>query len=261
MTMWQCGNVTMWQCVVSCRAMRAWIKNPFVLLFFLPVPFLHGCKAQSNPSINGTLHMSPGWNPVLYLIQPHHFQEIAADYLGPVVDSATIHEDGSFSFKTVSTSKDKTLFILAIQPKGSRYPNHLIDEDPSKANYMPVVYTPGEKLQITADVNSFQSSFSLKSISKENLNLFSLRDIRKNAFALYVQQAGDMEDDSLIIEKEKALNHYIGSMMSFADSTSVVEAAMLAVRWISPTNDYERHPNSFMDNVKSGLLCFHRMLL
>ncbi|HEX5112091.1 MAG TPA: TlpA disulfide reductase family protein [Saprospiraceae bacterium] len=222
--------------------MRTRFGYTFILLIFLSIPFLHGCAAQSNTSIKGKVQLVPGWKPKMYLIRPQHFQEIAADYLGQVIDSAAINEDGNFSFKPIPNINDKTLLILVIQPEGSRYANHLIDDDPLKANYMPVIYTPAESIDITADVNSLQSSFSIKMTSKENLNLLSLRDIRQHTFEKYVGVSRELEEDSLLIEKEKAFSDYIAAMMAFADSTTVSDAAMIAIRWISPANDYERIP-------------------
>ncbi len=214
----------------------------FNLLGCLLILNASGCKAQPQKQISGKLGFQPDWKPIVYLIKPRHFQEIAADYLAPVIDSAEIAADGSFVFQTTNLPDKKTLFIVAIQKKGSRYANHLIDDALSTANYMPVIYSPGESFEITADANSFQPTFSIKSASKENLNLLALRDIRKNAFEKYIGLSSEMEDDSLLIQKERAYTDYIGAMMTFADSTAVPEAAMVAIRWISPANDYERIP-------------------
>ena len=237
----------------SLHSALGWVFLSYMLVnfrsnWFVVFPILmaivswYGCHAQTNVPIKGKIQVTEEWKPKIYLIHPKHFNEIAADYLGQVVDSAAINEDGSFSFDAISNTKDKSLFIIAIQPESSRYANHLIDDVPSKANYMPLIYGPGETLNISADANSFQSSFSIKLASKENLSLLTLRDIRKNAFEKYIQRTSDLEDDSLLIEKEKAYSDYLGDMMSFADSASILESAMLAIRWISPTNDYERIP-------------------
>jgi hypothetical protein len=217
-------------------------RNPINLLIFFLIPLLYGCDAQSSVPIKGNIHLGEGWKPKIYLIRPQHFQEIAADYLGQVIDSADIQPGGYFAFRANSFFKSKSLLILAIQQVGSKYANHLMDDDPLSSNYMPLVYSPGETLDIHADARAFQSSFSLPTPSKENLALQTLGDIRRKGYQAYAQLTKEMQDDSLIIEKEKAFNNYLGSMMSFADSTSVVEAAMLAIRWISPVNDYERLP-------------------
>jgi peroxiredoxin len=217
-------------------------RNPLNLLIFFLIPLLQGCEAQSNSPIKGNIHLTEGWKSKIYLVRPNHFREITADYLGQVIDSADIYPDGHFAFHDNPFFKGKSLLILVIQEVGSKYANHLMDDNPLSSNYMPLVYKPGESLEIHADERSFQTSFSLKTISKENLALLTLGDIRRNSFKAYELVTGEMHDDSLIIEKEKAFNNYIGAMMSFADSTAVVEAALLAIRWISPANDYERLP-------------------
>jgi len=202
----------------------------------------YGCQAQHDVPLSGHIDLPSGWRSRVYVIQPQHFQEIAADYLGPVIDSADIELNGSFAFQSKHFPATKTLLILAIQKTGSRFSNHLMDETPVQANYMPIVYTPGETVDITSAGNSFQTSFHFNFLSRENKNLMALRNIRQAGFEKYSSVSGEMEDDSLLIEKEKAFSDFQQEMMLFADTTSVVEAALLAIRWVSPTNDFERIP-------------------
>lgn len=230
--------------------MRTCTGNLFILFILVVIPILPGCKAQTKIPIQGHIELDPGWKPIVYLIRPVHFQEIAGDYLGEVIDFAEILPDGNFAFKESTFFKTKALFILAVQPVGSRHSNQLMNDDPAMSNYMPVVYSPGAVIEIRAKAISFQSSFSLTKTSKENSALLHLRDIRGNAFKEYTQSTFTMQDDSLLIEKEKAYHQYIGKMVSFADTTSVIEAAMVAIRWISPTNDYERIPEFAYDQCE-----------
>lgn len=46
----------------------------------------------------------------------------------------------------------------------------------------------------------------------------------------------------MLIEKENLYRNYIATMMRFADTTTSIEAAMVAIRWISPNGDFERVP-------------------
>ncbi len=214
------------------------------LLFFLiaVVLSLPGCQAQPATSIQGNIRLAPGWKPTIYLIQPRHFQEVAADYLGQVIDSATIATDGSFTFDPSSLPAGKAILQVCVQPNESRYANHLIDDPLAEANYMPIVYIPGEKVGITATSDRFQSTFAIGCASRENGSLLRLRDLRREAYETYLRRASVLEEDSMLIEKEHAYATYLAALMVFADSTSTPEAAVVAIRWVSPTNDFERIP-------------------
>lgn len=56
------------------------------------------CKAQPTYPLSGHIETDDDWKPIVYLVKPRHLNEIAADYLGLVIDSAAIAEDGRFSF-------------------------------------------------------------------------------------------------------------------------------------------------------------------
>ncbi|HJW31533.1 MAG TPA: TlpA disulfide reductase family protein, partial [Saprospiraceae bacterium] len=201
------------------------------------------CHAQPDISLGGKIHPDPNWKPIIYLIQPRHWNEIAGDFLGQVVDSAAIAQDGAFSFKPFTPDSERTLFILAIQRKGNRFPNHLTDEDPAMANYMPLIVKKGEHLKIKTALPDFQKTFQVEPLSVENTTILNLRDIRIDAFEKFLAPAhSGEEDDSLLLEKEKAQMNFATPLMQFADTTRCLEAALLASRWISPTGDYERMP-------------------
>ncbi|HZV44615.1 MAG TPA: hypothetical protein VFF90_09050, partial [Saprospiraceae bacterium] len=69
----------------------------FLSLFFLGLGLIiPGCTAQPHSQISGQIELDPGWKPVVYLIQPRNFSEMASDYLGQLLDSAIIAKDGSF---------------------------------------------------------------------------------------------------------------------------------------------------------------------
>jgi thiol-disulfide isomerase/thioredoxin len=201
------------------------------------------CGAQTGASIEGKIKMSADWKPVLYLVDAKHFNELASDYRGLAVDSAAIQFDGTFKFKSRVGLQQPTLFLLTMQPKTSRFPNHLIDEDPASANYMPLVIGPEDKISINADAAAFHSSFSVVAPSVAQQTMMSLRDIRMAAFEAYVNTSSDDEEnDTLLLEREKHFMEYAQQLMQFADTTSSLHAALVAIRWISPSGDYERMP-------------------
>lgn len=204
---------------------------------------LSACNSGQEPVIKGTIKPDPEWKPMIYLIQPNHFSEIAADYQGQVVDSSDIAANGTFVFHELPFNTEKSLFILTIQKNDSKYPNHLYDEIPLRANYIPVILSRGESITCSAESNAFQESFSIPSLTDENKAIMDLRDLRLAAFRKYLKTQNQLsENDTLLLEKEKAQQMYMKTLMDFADTTKILEAAMIAIRWASPAGDYERIP-------------------
>src|SRR5690606_9797816 len=70
---------------------------PFLLLSLL-VFSSSRCQTQPLPVLSGRIALQPGWRPVLYLLQPRNFGDIATNYAGVVVDSAVIGPEGNFAF-------------------------------------------------------------------------------------------------------------------------------------------------------------------
>lgn len=202
------------------------------------------CSTQSLPSISGSVQLSEGWKPVIYLVQPRNFSEVASNYSGLVLDSAVITKDGHFAFPKVSLPADQTLLQLSIQRTGNRFPNQLVDENPLLANYMPLVVTKGETLLIKAVAEHFQASFELKNPSATNHALLQLRDLRHETFRKEQNLLlnGDHSSESALMHFEDALLRYRKPIMAFADTTRYWWAALVATRWVSPTSDYERVP-------------------
>jgi thiol-disulfide isomerase/thioredoxin len=130
-------------------------------------------------------------------------------------------------------------------------PNFLETENPQQANYMPIIWQAGTALHITADRQSFQKSFSIASPSAENQSLLSLRDIYQNAYQdKLAGKHWQGEDDSELLEKEDALLAFQQELMRFADTTPHLLPALMAVRWISPENEYERIPEFLVNQCK-----------
>ncbi len=201
------------------------------------------CKAQTQNQLTGHIELAPEWKPQVYLLKPRHFNEIVADYLAQVVDSAAIAADGHFAFQHLPFAGEKNLAILAVQKKGSLFSNHLADEMPSEANYMPIVITKETAIEFRAHIIAFQKTFTIENPSEENRTLMALRDARINAHKRLLSGNNKVSDaDSLLMEKEDVYNRYTKVLLDFADRTISLEAAMVAIRWAIPTGDYERIP-------------------
>ncbi|MEP6646465.1 MAG: TlpA disulfide reductase family protein [Saprospiraceae bacterium] len=213
-----------------------------ILIFCICISF-SSCHGQVRAGICGKIQPDHAFRNKVYLILPHHFSEIAADYLGQVIDSAEIKKGGSFEFQHIPIFPCKKLMLLMVQKKEVRFPNHLDDEIPSDANYMPFVLSKNEQLTFNADITHFQKSFSIINLSNENKSLILLRGIRMSAFNKFLNQnVIEGEEDSLLLEREKTHRNFVTELMNFADSTKSIEAALVSIRWINPTGDFERYP-------------------
>ncbi len=204
---------------------------------------LQACQGQQNIMLSGSIELDEGWNSKVYLIKPNHFNEIAGNYLGEVFDSTVISPEGNFTFSKPDWLIEEKLVLLVVQKKGERFANHLVDENPNEANYMPIVLTPNASIRISADITNFQRSCSVTKPSDDHKAITSLRDIRLAAYEQWhLDLYDDTGDEEYIIEREEAQQRYTKSMRDFAANTSSYFAGLVAIRWVSPTGDFERNP-------------------
>ena len=215
---------------------RIHLKSIITGLFFSL--FLASCT--TDVAITGKIKNATS-DHKLYLIQPEQLNEVAASFFGKVIDSATIAEDGSFSFEQFSGNSASGLFEIVLQAPG-KAPNYLISEDPKTSNYMPVIFQQ-KSIKIAANFDEFQQSFSIENPSEENKALLQLRDLKNNAYQKYLaNKTWQVEDGSQLLEKEEAILNYQKSLMNFADNSEHFLPAMQALRWVSPEHDFERIP-------------------
>lgn len=239
------------------RAMRL---NHFTAPLILAGLLFSCTRCSTQPPISGTIVMKEGWKPVVYLIAPLGFSEIASSFSGMVLDSAQIGENGQFAFSKLPITDEKfpILYQLAMQPEGSLYANHLLDDNPLLANYMPFVLKTNRFMRFTAEADRFQASFRIESPLTAypdepdpgfdpyvaNTALLKLRDIRHASYLQWQTQleAAKTPDENTLLEQEEAIRQFRLPLMQFADTTGAVWAALVATRWVSPQQDYERVP-------------------
>lgn len=202
------------------------------------------CQTQPAPVLSGQITMSPGWQPVLYLVQPRKFGDIAASYAGTVVDSAIIGLDGNFTFDRFQAPEEPALYELVIQPEDSRFANKLTDDTPENANYLPLILKKGLKIYLYAEAGRLQSSAMAGEISGDNSALLRLRDIRRTSYDRFLRTSADDEhtDEATLLKQAAQLGQFRTPLMAFADTTASFWAALVAIRWVSPESDYERVP-------------------
>ena len=217
------------------------MKQLCYLLLLLP---LHtSCSGQ--PALTGklSLPLDEKWAPTLFLIQPRSLDEVATSFLGQVIDSAKVKADGSFVFQKLPDSPEPILLELAVQKKGEQFVNRLNNENTGSDNYCPIIWKNGLKLKIKASIAQFQSSFTIENPSPENAALLKLRDLRQAAFQQFLSNSKDEEhDEAKLLEAEAARLGFQKTLMNFAQQTDQLLPALLAIRWVSPNQDYERIP-------------------
>ncbi len=215
-------------------------------MFYFPLAlFLLHTSCREQAPLSGKLQLEPNgtWSNTLYLIQPRSLDEVAAGFVGQVLDSVPIKADGSFVFEKLPDTSDPILLELAVQKKGERFVNRLDNEDPTTDNYFPIIWKNGLLIRVSASVAQFQSSFSIKNPSPENAALLQLRDIRQAAFKQFIAKNNVEDiDEAKLLEKETAHLNFQQPLMDFAQQTDYLLPALLAIRWASPNNDYERIP-------------------
>jgi len=219
------------------------IKRTIILLAITATEM----ACQKPAAITGQLTGATGKSTTIYLIDPQNLRGVSATYFGKVIDSAIVQADGSFVFANLPETQQPVLLELAVKVPGMA-PNFLETDHPAQANYMPIIWQTGEDVYITANREAFQKSFSIAAPSEENVALLALRDIYQNAYQNNL--AGKhwlVEDGSELLKKEDAVLNFQQQLMHFADTTPYLLPALVAVRWVSPENLYERIPE-FMVN-------------
>jgi peroxiredoxin len=220
--------------------------NPSFWVFFPAVLLLGSwrCSIQTTPVLEGRIQPAEGWKPIVYLVQPRQFPEVASSFSGLVLDSAQVAPDGSFRFNKPPVATG--LLQLCVQKVGSKFHHQLLDEVPLKANYLPLVWTGKGHLYIRSRADAFQSAFTIEQPDPENQALLHLRDLRHQAWQQEAPNLDAEHDEDNLMEYEAAIRRFQAPLIQFSDTSTHWRAAMVAVRWTSPEGDYERIPECVM---------------
>lgn len=205
---------------------------------------------NSPADITGVLEGADKKDLKIYLIKPKNLGDVAASYLGTVIDSAIVNSEGKFHFNNLPKTKEPVLYELALQ-LSEKAPNYLQTERTKTPNFMPILWQSGEPIHISATLDEFQKSFSIEAPSETNKALLDLRDIKENAYKTYLKGKNwQIEDGSELLEKENAILEYQSALIKFADNTEYLIPALVALRWVSPENDYERVPEFLVNQCQ-----------
>lgn len=218
------------------------MKKTYYLLLAMSV-LATACRPQA--PLSGIIHLPQDgeWKEQVYLLDPLTFDGVAASYRSKLLDSALIEADGSFVFQQMPTASAPRLLEIAVQKQGERYPNQLDNEAIPASNYFPLIWQDGAEIRLTADAGQFQQRLSIETPSPGNAALLRLRDIRWEAYQKWLsgQESGSHDEDGLL-EAQKAVLEFQKPLMQFADSSTELLPALVAIRWISISGDYERIP-------------------
>ena len=197
---------------------------------------------NSKADISGKLEGVVEKGTKIYLLHPENLKDVAASFFGKVIDSTVVNSDGSFEFNNIPKTKEPVLLEIAIAVP-EKASNYLQTDNQATANFMPIVWKSGKSLKINAKVDAFQKSFSMEHPSEVNKALLALRDVNQKAYETYLEgKHWELEDGSQLMEKEHAILQYQTELINFADSTPNLIPALVATRWVSTANDYERVP-------------------
>ena len=118
------------------------MKNVLKLTLF-SLLLMQSCSEKA--WLSGTIDLVAGadWKPVVYLVQPEQFDDVAQSFVGKVLDSAQVSKNGHFEFINLQAYEEPVLLELAVQREGEKYPNRLTNETPQTDNYFPLIYQPG----------------------------------------------------------------------------------------------------------------------
>jgi thiol-disulfide isomerase/thioredoxin len=197
---------------------------------------------HNSTGISGTLDKVENKNVKIYLIQPENLKDVGASYLGKVIDSAQIQLNGSFKFNNLPKTETPILLELAIQQKG-KLPSYLQTDNPTKSNYMPVIWETNKPIRIRSTISEFQKQLSFENPSKQNKALLNLKNINQKAYQTHIEgKQWNVKDGDQLMDKEHAVLQYQTALMQFANNTKHLLPALTAIRLVSPANDYERVP-------------------
>lgn len=214
-----------------------------LLLSFIFLTIFSNCSEKAPLSGNVELAPNSDWAPTIYLIQPRIMDEIAASFAGAILDSAKINADGTFSFEKMPDAPEPVFLELAVQKKGERFLNRKNNDEPTASNYFPIIWKNGDHINIHTSISEFQNNFSINNPSPENAALIKLKNIRSEAFQKFMQKNNSENHDAEhLLDEADALLNFQKPMMGFAEKTEHLFPALLAVRWVSPENDFERVP-------------------
>ncbi|MDX2134898.1 MAG: TlpA disulfide reductase family protein [Saprospiraceae bacterium] len=206
------------------------------------------CSRAQSP-LSGTIHMGDAWKPVVYLVRPDHYRQIASAYEGSIVDSAAIDADGRFAFKPSGWLQARGLYFLYLPEKRSRFP-HAIAGPPHRENVVALVLAPGEAVELEAYADFLTFSCVFKQANAETRRLADLRDARKPVFEEFMALAPDsLQQWSTYgsLETQQEVHRRLDAVL---DTLTDPFALFLGLRWRVRDNEFRDQPEFYLNLLK-----------
>lgn len=217
----------------------------FLLLFLSLLLGQTACTQQPAgvTVLSGRITLREGWRPQLYLVKPAYYKQLISSYEGAVVDSVALAPDGSFRFRDLSWLQEKGIYLLFIQPQGSRFPNEIVAPPPAE-NYVCLVLEPGSVTRLEGNAWELTRSYRLLEAHPESRQLAQLRDSRVPLYQeferLHPEPDSMMEwatHGSTAVQEEVARKLY-----GFLDTARAPLPLFAALRLCAPENEFRDRP-------------------
>ncbi|MCB9332349.1 MAG: TlpA family protein disulfide reductase [Lewinellaceae bacterium] len=216
----------------------------FALFFWQPA-----CTQTITPPtvLSGKITLREGWHPMLYLVKPNYYTQLIASYEGTVVDSAALVADGSFRFQNLNWLQEKGLYLLFIQPEGSRYRNEIASPLPAE-NYVCLVLAPGTTTRVEGNARELTRSYQLTEAHPESRQLLQLRDARLPLYQEFEHQNPPSDStmewsDHGNSEGQEKTN---AALFAFLDTAQAPLPVFAALRLCAPINDFRDQPEFYL---------------
>lgn len=219
---------------------------PFLFLVLSLLLFYPACS-QNETRLSGKIALREGWRPKLYLVKPNFYKQLISSYEGTLVDSAAIAPDGTFAFHHFSWLREKGLYLLFIQPEGSRFVNE-IAEPVSAENYVCLVLAPGSGIRLQANAWELTRSYQLLQADPESRQIARLRDLRAPVYAALEGRlpAETTGEDWTPHGRPTAQDTVDAALEAFLDTTTSALPAFVALRLRAPDNEFRDRPEFFL---------------
>lgn len=155
------------------------------VLQLIIIALICSCQQQAQDdldefAISGNIKINNQWQNKIYLSKIQSMSTFFIASPAFIVDTATIHDDGTFEFDLDSLPDEPTFYRLNITKKGS--PGASIIFGGKDENFIFLLLDRNSNITIAADANNLTKSYRVEG-SLDNLLIKELRTIRERSYA------------------------------------------------------------------------------
>jgi thiol-disulfide isomerase/thioredoxin len=220
------------------------MKNILFLLFLFTIICITSCSTKG---IYGKIDsVNESGDKKLYLLKPNSFGDIAQSYICEIIDSTSIERNGNFHLPLTRLTDKNHLYFLAIQASAEPYKNKLVTD--TIGNYVPLIANSASTIKIQIKgLNLLNSYTIIGDIVNKNLKELTIK--RLLLYKKYnLSNKTHTEDNLLNIEKNQFL--FQKELLNEANKYNDFNLELLALRWASPEQYYERIPELVKSTVR-----------